>query len=173
MYLDVEKPNRTWYWLIKQTQQAKRTEGQMYKHAVLTVNCMIWGQLCSPFLFINGLFIAKGVSWSSNSFCVGILSWNYFIILQKNEADRQIKWWFNWDHRGLSSAPAICFNGQGTSPLAPYVKKIFWGPCCYIYKSPVFSCTCKHIYAITKNSMTSMCMGLQRGLLAHASHKCV
>lgn len=44
------------------------------------------------------------------------------------------------------------FEQTRTSPLARYIEKVsvdcgFWGPCCDIYKSLIFSCRRKHIHA--------------------------
>ncbi len=49
------------------------------------------------------------------------------------------------------------FQQTVLSPLARYIEKVsvdcgFWGPCCGIYKSSLFSCRSKHIHAIINQS---------------------
>lgn len=65
------------------------------------------------------------------------------------------------------------FQQMGSSPLARYIEKVsvdcgFWGPCCDIYKSLLFSCRSKHIHAIINQSRIGM--GLRLVPLAQLSH---
>lgn len=65
------------------------------------------------------------------------------------------------------------FQQTGLSPLARYIEKVsvecrFWGPCCDIYRSSLFSCRCKHIHAIINQSRIGM--GLRLVPLAQLSH---
>lgn len=65
------------------------------------------------------------------------------------------------------------FQQTGLSPLARYIEKVsvdcgFWGPCCGIYKSSLFSCRSKHIHAIINQSRIGK--GLRLVPLAQLSH---
>lgn len=57
------------------------------------------------------------------------------------------------------------FEQTRTSPLARHIEKVsvdcgFWGPCCEIYKSLIFSCRSKHIHAKINQFRTGVSLWL-------------